>query len=162
MPAEVKGRRFIPKSVVRIPLFLHSAPLPRCLVLSSKFQQGSQLMLGGGCSGSFTSVCGLALQFSCSVVSDSLQPHGLQHARLPCPSPTPGACSHSCPSSWWCRPTTSSSALLLTGSKTVSVWEHAYHGVASLHVASFASGFLHAWGKGRICPVFHKYMSLGP
>ena len=36
-------------------------------------------------------------QFSCSVVSNSLGPHGLQHARLPCPSPTPGACSNSCP-----------------------------------------------------------------
>ena len=35
-------------------------------------------------------------------MSDSLQPHGLQHARLPCSSPTPGACSNSCPSSWWC------------------------------------------------------------
>ena len=40
-----------------------------------------------------------SVQFSCSVVSDSLQPHGLQHTRLPCPSPTPGACSNSCPSS---------------------------------------------------------------
>ena len=38
-------------------------------------------------------------QFSHSTVSDSLRPHGLQHARLPCPSPTPGACSNSCPSS---------------------------------------------------------------
>ena len=37
-------------------------------------------------------------QFSCSVVSDSLRPHGLQHARLPCPSPTPRAYSNSCPS----------------------------------------------------------------
>ena len=37
--------------------------------------------------------------FSSSVVSDSLQLHGLQHAGLPCPSPTPGACSNSCPSS---------------------------------------------------------------
>ena len=36
-------------------------------------------------------------------------PHGLQHARLPCPSPTPKACSNSCPSSWWCHPTISSS-----------------------------------------------------
>ena len=42
------------------------------------------------------------VQFSCSVVSDSLWPHGLQHIRLPCPSPTPGAYSNSCPSSWWC------------------------------------------------------------
>ena len=38
-------------------------------------------------------------------MSDSLQPHGLQHARLPCPSPTPGACSNSCPPSLRCHPT---------------------------------------------------------
>ena len=38
-------------------------------------------------------------QFSCSLVSGSLQPHGLQHTRLPCPSPAPRACSNSCPSS---------------------------------------------------------------
>ena len=44
-----------------------------------------------------------SVQFSHSVVSDSLRSHGLQHARLPCPSPTPGACSDSCPSSWWCH-----------------------------------------------------------
>ena len=50
----------------------------------------------------------LWLQFSCSVLSDSLWPHGLQHARLPCPSPTPRAYSNSCPSSWWCHPTISS------------------------------------------------------
>ena len=42
-------------------------------------------------------------------MSDSLRPHGLQHAWLPCLSPTPGACSNSCPSSWWYRPTISSS-----------------------------------------------------
>ena len=51
------------------------------------------------------------VQFSRSVVSNSLQPHGLQHARLPCPSPTPGACSNSCPSSRWCHPTISSSVV---------------------------------------------------
>ena len=43
----------------------------------------------------FFSSC--SVQFSCSVVSDSLQPHGLQNARLPCPLPTPGTCSNSCP-----------------------------------------------------------------
>ena len=43
------------------------------------------------------------------VVSSSLRPHGLQHARLPCPSPTPRACSNSCPLSWWCHPTILSS-----------------------------------------------------
>ena len=50
-------------------------------------------------------------QFSRSVVSDSLWPHGLQHARLPCPSPTPGAYSNSCPLCWWCHPTISSSVV---------------------------------------------------
>ena len=54
-----------------------------------------------------------SVQFSCAVVSDSLWPHGLQHARLPCPSPTPGACSNSCPSSWWCHSTISSCCPLL-------------------------------------------------
>ena len=47
--------------------------------------------------------------FSCSVMCDSLRPHGLQHPRLPCPSPTPRACSNSCPLSRWCHPTTLSS-----------------------------------------------------
>ena len=42
---------------------------------------------------------------------DSLWPHGLQHTRLPCPSPTLGAYSNSCPSSWWCHPTISSSVI---------------------------------------------------
>ena len=49
--------------------------------------------------------------FSCSVMSDSLRPHGLQHARLSCPSPIPGACSNSCPSSRWYHPTISSSVI---------------------------------------------------
>ena len=52
-----------------------------------------------------------SVHFSHSVVSNSLWPHGLQHARLPCPSPTPRACSNSCPSSQWCHPTISSSVV---------------------------------------------------
>ena len=48
------------------------------------------------------------IKFSLSVVSDSLWTHGLQHARLPCPLPTPGACSNSRSLSWWCHPTMSS------------------------------------------------------
>ena len=52
-----------------------------------------------------------SVQFSLSVMSDSLQPHGLQHTRLPCPSPTPGVYSNSCASSWWCHPTISSSVI---------------------------------------------------
>ena len=64
----------------------------------------------------FSSFCFLPLelvsvQFSHSVVSDSLWLHGLQHARLPCPLPTPGAYSNSCPLSWWCHPTISSSVI---------------------------------------------------
>ena len=47
-------------------------------------------------------------------MSDSLQPHGLQHARLPCPSPSSGLCSNSCPLSWWCHPTISSSVVPLS------------------------------------------------
>ena len=57
------------------------------------------------------SKCISSTQFSRSVMSDSLRPHGLQHARLPGPSPTPEACSNSCPSSWWCHPTISSSVV---------------------------------------------------
>ena len=52
-----------------------------------------------------------SVQFSLSVMSNSLQPHGLQHARLPYPSPTPGTCSNSCQSSRWCHPTISSSVV---------------------------------------------------
>ena len=54
--------------------------------------------------------------FCCSVavVSDSLWPHGLQHTRLPCPSPSPKVCSDSCPLSWWCFLTISSSAALFS------------------------------------------------
>ena len=50
-------------------------------------------------------------QYSCSVVSNSLRPHELQHARPPCPSPTPGVHSDSCPSSRWCHPAISSSVV---------------------------------------------------
>ena len=52
-----------------------------------------------------------SVQFSCSVVSDSLQPHGLQHARLTCPPPTPRVYSNSFPLSRWCHPTISSSVV---------------------------------------------------
>ena len=55
-----------------------------------------------------------SVQFSHSVVSDSLQPHGLQHARPPCPSPTPRVYSTSCPLGRWCHPTISSSAVLFS------------------------------------------------
>ena len=53
----------------------------------------------------------LRLLFSCSVLSNSLLPYWLQHARHPCPSPSPGACSNSCPFSRWWHPTISSSVI---------------------------------------------------
>ena len=56
----------------------------------------------------------LVVQFSPSVVSDSLWPHGLQHTGLLCPSPSPRACSNSCPLSQWCYPTISSSVISLS------------------------------------------------
>ena len=52
-----------------------------------------------------------SVEFSHSVMSDSLRPHGLQHSRHPCPSPTSRACSNSCPLSWWCHPVISSSVI---------------------------------------------------
>ena len=53
----------------------------------------------------------LSVQFNCSVVSDSLQPHEMQHARPPCPSPTPGVYPNSCPLSRWCHPAITSSII---------------------------------------------------
>ena len=52
-----------------------------------------------------------SVQFSPSVMFESLWPHGLYHTRLPCPSPSPGVYSNSCPLSWWCHPTISSSVV---------------------------------------------------
>ena len=55
-----------------------------------------------------------SVQLGRLVVSDSMQPHGLQHTRLPCLSPTPRAHSNSCPLCWWCHPTISSSVILFS------------------------------------------------
>ena len=53
----------------------------------------------------------LALCCSVTQLCPTLWPHGLQHTRLPCPSSSPGTCSNSCPSIWWCHPTISSSVI---------------------------------------------------
>ena len=66
------------------------------------------LNAGKGCRWGVENHC-LSVQFSRSVVSDSLWPHGLQHSRPPCPSPTPGVHPNPCPLSQWCHPTISSS-----------------------------------------------------
>ena len=83
---------------------------PRCLLL---FILLSALLLPHLChtSSSLEQSQFSLVQFSCSVISNSLWPHGLQHTRLPCPSLTPGACSNSRPSSQGCHPTISSSVI---------------------------------------------------
>ena len=58
-----------------------------------------------------STIVSASVWFSRSVMSDSLQPHEPQHARLPCPSPTPGVHPNPCPSSQWCHPTISSSVI---------------------------------------------------
>ena len=79
-----------------------------------------------------------------SVVSDSLQPCGLQNARLFCPSPTPGACSDSCPLSWWFHPTISSSlvpfpSFLQSASGSFPVTQFFASGGQSIGVSASAS-----------------------
>jgi len=74
----------------------------------------------------------MRIQFSCSVLSNSLWPHGLQHARPPCPSPTPGAYSNSCQWSRWCCPTISSSVVPFS-SRLQSFFQGLFQRVSSLH-----------------------------
>ena len=73
------------------------------------------------------------IQFSHSVMSDSLQLYGLQHARIPCPSPTPRACSNSCPLSWWCHTTISSSVIPFSPAFNLSQHQGLLQWVGSLH-----------------------------
>ena len=75
----------------------------------------------------------VSVQFSHSVVSNSLWPHGLQHTRLPCPSPTPGACSNSYSSRWWCHPAISSSASPSPPAFTFAQHQGLFQWVRSLH-----------------------------
>ena len=75
-----------------------------------------------------------SVQFSHSVVSNSLWPHGLQHTRLPCPSPTPRACSNLSPSSRWYHPTISSSGVPFSSSCLRSfLHQGLFQGIGSSH-----------------------------
>jgi len=73
------------------------------------------------------------VQFSRSVLSNSLQPHGLHHARPPCPSPTAGAYSNSCPLSWWCCSTISSSVVPFSSCLNLSQHQGIFQWVTSSH-----------------------------
>ena len=83
-----------------------------------------------------------SVQFSCSVVSNSLWPHELQHARPPCPSPTPGVYPNSCPMSWWCHPAISSSVI------PFSSWPQSLPALPASE--SFPMGQLFTWGGQSI------------
>ena len=72
-----------------------------------------------------------SVQFSHSVVSDPLWPHGLQHIRPPCPSPTPGVYSNSCLLSRWCHPTISSSVVLFSSTFNLSQHQSIFKWVSS-------------------------------
>ena len=75
------------------------------------------------------------IQFSCSVVSNSLRSHELQHSRPPCPSPTPRVYPNSCPLSRWCHPTISSSVV------PFSSWPRSFPASGSFQVSQlFTSG----------------------
>ena len=102
--------------------------------------------------------CLESVQFS-SVVSDSLWPHETQHARPPCPSPTPGVHSNSCPSSQWCHPAISSSVIpfsscpqSLPASESFPMSQHFISGGQStgvLALASFPPKKSHGWSPSE-------------
>ena len=70
--------------------------------------------------GGHSALANVLLLLSRSVVSNTLRPHGLQRGMLPCPSPSPGACSNSCPLSQWCHPTISSSVVPFSSRNSIS------------------------------------------
>ena len=89
-----------------------------------------------------TEVICILLLFSSSTVSDSLQPHGLQHSRLPCPSLSPRACSNSCPLNQWYHPTISSSVI------PFSSCLHPFPALGSLQMSQLlASGGQSMWAS---------------
>jgi len=85
-----------------------------------------------------------SVEFSCSVVSNSLRPHESQHARPPCPSPTPRVHSDSCPSSQWCHPAISSSVVPFSSHnpsqhQSLFQWVNSSHEVAILLLWKFTA-----------------------
>ena len=99
-------------SCITKPRFMYSINITSFIVRDGGMSSSHLWNVGSGASLSSWACCSFhfsSVQFSHLVVSSSFRPHGLQHARPPCPSPTPGVCSNSCPLSQWCHPTISSS-----------------------------------------------------
>ena len=88
-----------------------------------------------------------SVQFSLSVLSDSLRPHALQHSRPPCLSLTPGVYSDSCPLSWWCHPSISSSVVLFSSHLHLSQHEGLFKWVTSSHQVANESVLCIRWPK---------------
>ena len=86
-------------------LFLMMLRILSCCTVSISLKH--EKLLGSSFGKAFDALS--SVQFSCSVVSNSLRPHGLQHTKPSCPSATPSAYTNSCPLSQWCHPTISSS-----------------------------------------------------
>ena len=89
----------------------------------------------------------LEVQFSCSVVSDSLWPHEPQHARPPCPSPTPGVHPNLCPLSRWCHPTISSCVIPFSSCPQSFQHQGLFKWVSSSH-------------HGEVCCLISKYLEI--
>ena len=109
---EPKGKQHWEKDLERFWVFLHTMLSNRSL-LSNR----NKMQTMGGILNYLVMALKIkisSVQFSCSVMSDSFQLHGLQHASHPCPSLTPGAYSNSRPLSQWCHPTISSSVILFS------------------------------------------------
>ena len=104
-------------------------------MISSDFVWRSEGVFGGQSHCLFASkdVGNIFSRFSRSVVSDSLWPHGLQHARLPCSSPTPGAYPNSRPLSQWCHPTIPSSVIPFSSRLQSFPTSRSFRWVSSLH-----------------------------
>ena len=105
------------------------------------------------------------LLFSRSVTSDSLRPHGLQHTKLPCPSPAPGACSNSCPLSRWCHPTISSAVVRFSSclqsfpaSESFLMSGHQVAQVLALQLQHLTSSVLLCFKKILYWKYFHKIL----
>ena len=120
-----------------------------------------------------------SVQFSLSVMSDSLLPHGLQRARLPCPASTPRACSNSCPLSQWCHPTISSSVIpffswlhslaiwslvQIFSKSSLNIWKFSVHVLLKPGLENFEHYFASMWVQlyGSLSILWHcLFLGLG-
>ena len=98
-----------------------------------------------------------SLQFSHSVVSDSLRPRELQHARPPCPSPTPGVYSNSCPLSRWCHPTIPSSVVPFSSCNSLIQDQTQVSCVAGGFFTVWATREAHTWTKENVISIWGKF-----